>query len=109
VASTGDSASSETRDLPGPVFEGDSSLSAHATFAHEFVGQVVQETVMPEVDPRMRAALSTLHQIVQKQNKKSMTSELRFPGQKCLPEGGIRVLPLPPSDFALQCLKDMKG
>ncbi|KAK4442606.1 hypothetical protein QBC34DRAFT_312772, partial [Podospora aff. communis PSN243] len=108
VASAGGSASSETRDPPGPVFEGDSSLSAHATFAHEFVGHVVQGTVLPDADPQMRAALSTLHQIVQKQNKKSMTSELRFPGQKSLPEGGIRALPLPPSDFVLQCLKDMK-
>jgi hypothetical protein len=107
--STEHSVESDSRDPPGPVYEGDSSLSAHATFAHDFIGHVVQGTISPDVDPRMRSALSTLHQIIQKQNKKSMTNELRFPGHKGLPDGGIRALPLPPSDFALQCLKDMKG
>ncbi|KAK0611338.1 fungal-specific transcription factor domain-containing protein [Immersiella caudata] len=106
--SAGGSADSDSHDPPGPVYEGDSSLSAHATFAHDFIGHVVQGTISPDVDPRMRSALSTLRQIIQKQNKKSMTNELRFPGHKGLPDSGIRALPLPPSDFALQCLKDMK-
>jgi len=57
----------------------------------------------------MQSALSTLHQIVQRQNKKSTANELRFPNQKNLPEGGFRSLPMPPSDFVLQVLRDMKG
>jgi len=77
---------------------------------NDFVGHTVRQTAFPDRDPRMQTALSTLHQIVQRQNKSAMViNDLRFPNQKNLPDGGFRSLPMPPAKIVLQCLREMKG
>ncbi|KAK0714175.1 hypothetical protein B0T26DRAFT_650469, partial [Lasiosphaeria miniovina] len=91
------------------VFEGDSSLAAHTNFAHQFIGQAVgQMMAPPESDLGMQSALSVLRQIIQRQNKRSTSNDLCYPGQKRLPPGGFRELPMPPASFVLECLREMK-
>lgn len=86
-------------DGAGPVFEGDSSLTAHTSFVNDFVDRAVRRAPLPETDPGMQSALSALRQIVQRQNKRPIGNGMHFPNQEPLPKGGFRNLSMPPTSL----------
>jgi hypothetical protein len=90
------------------AFEGDSSMTAQAAFASEFLEHAVTRTLPHDLDPDMRSALSSLQQIVNMQNRPS-APENRFANAKPLPKGGLRELPMPPAHVVVSALREAKG
>ncbi|KXX75460.1 Protein STB5 [Madurella mycetomatis] len=89
------------------TFEGDSSIIAQAAFASELLENAVTRTLPHDIDSDMRSALSSLHQIVNMQNRPS-AQESRFANAKPIPKGGIRELPMPPAQAVVAVLRDLK-
>ncbi|KAK3311542.1 uncharacterized protein B0T15DRAFT_549129 [Chaetomium strumarium] len=89
------------------AFEGDSSMTAQAVFASEFLENAVTRTLPHDLDPAMRSALSSLQQIVNMQNRPS-APENRFANAKPLPKGGLRELPMPPAHVVVSALREAK-
>ncbi|KAK4185955.1 hypothetical protein QBC35DRAFT_502472 [Podospora australis] len=89
------------------VFEGHSSLRSQTVFAGEFLESAVAQTPFQSLDPQMQSALSSLQQIVGMQNRES-SRESRLSHAKPLPKGGIRDLPMPPSQVVVGVLRELK-
>ncbi|KAI1634654.1 hypothetical protein F4809DRAFT_651742 [Biscogniauxia mediterranea] len=101
-------------------FEGNSSLTAHTVFASEFLADAVQRTSLGHGhDPKIEAALSSLRQIVDMQNRKHQqrTGGDTFSGgengkwsspQKHVPKTDLKDLPLPPMALVVEKLKEIK-
>lgn len=104
-------ASSNAYDLgePDSAFKGDSSVDAHTAFASEFLEHAVEKTSLRDMNPSMSNALHLLQQMVNMQNQRSSTHELRFPHAKPLPRGGLRDLAMPPVQLVVSLLRDIKG
>lgn len=106
-------------DLGDHAFEGTSSLAAHTVQASAFLEHVVERERWnnQQMSPNMQAALSSLQQIVdmQQRGKKSRmmgaTSrhEVEFTNQKPIPPGGLKELPMPPVQTVIAMLRDIKG
>ncbi|KAI9163713.1 transcriptional regulatory protein [Paramyrothecium foliicola] len=91
------------------AFGGDSAISAHTAFASEFLQRAVHKTPMPEVDPKMEAALANLSQLVEMQRHRSISHGPRFPLQRSVPPGGLSQLPMPPMAAVVAALKQVKA
>ncbi|KAB5559949.1 hypothetical protein GE09DRAFT_1172783 [Coniochaeta sp. 2T2.1] len=106
-------------DLGDSAFEGQSSLTAHTVQASEFLEHVVtrERWNNHQMSPNMQSALSSLQQIVgmQQQKKKGRMMgsvsrrEVKFSNQKPVPPGGLKDLPMPPSQVVINMLRDIKG
>ncbi|KYK58789.1 fungal specific transcription factor domain protein [Drechmeria coniospora] len=105
AASTADYESSEEES----AFGGDTGLTAHTTFASEFLEKAVRRTSLREVNPKMEAALLNLSQLVEMQKRRSISHGPRFPLQKPVPPGGICKLPMPPMAAVVNLLKHAKS
>lgn len=108
----------DSSDLGGDAYEGNSSLTAHTVQASEFLEHAVERErwTNQQLSPNMRAALSSLQQIVglRQQKKKGRIGslsrrEVKFPNQKPIPPGGIKDLPMPPAQTVISILRDIKG
>jgi hypothetical protein len=95
-------------DDDASAFEGDSSMTAQAVFASEFLESTVTRTLPHDIDPDMQSALCALQQIVRMQDRPS-AHESRFANAKPLPKGGIRELPMPPAHVVVGALREVKG
>ncbi|KAK6514978.1 hypothetical protein TWF506_007336 [Arthrobotrys conoides] len=90
------------------AFEGNSSLTAHTTFASEFLEQAVTKTSR-HLNPDMQNALASLQKMVRMQNRKGDPLESRLAHQQPMPKGGYGQLPLPPTDVILKLLRRVKA
>ncbi|KAH8883201.1 hypothetical protein GQ53DRAFT_732750 [Thozetella sp. PMI_491] len=100
-------ASSDSDD--DQAFEGNSSMTAHTVFASEFLEHAVTSTSLGrQLSPDIQSALASLQQMVHMQHQKGTSHESRFAHQKPLPKGGIKELPLPPSQIVVQLLREIK-
>jgi hypothetical protein len=116
--SNGDSSTVFDGDLDGngdgdevvdSAFEGSSSMTAQTAMASEFLEHAVTRTSLRDVSPGMQSALLSLQQIVGMQRiPKSTARESRFPRQKPMPKGGLRELPMPPSQVVVGLLREIK-
>ncbi|OJJ48964.1 hypothetical protein ASPZODRAFT_60720 [Penicilliopsis zonata CBS 506.65] len=93
---------------PSSPFEGNSSLAAHSAYASQFLETAVSSSLR-ETSPKMKAALSTLRQLVSMQAHPQLHSGVRFPNQKPLPEAGVRDLSMPPMEATVKLLRQIKG
>ena len=91
------------------VFGGDSTLAAQTTFASEFLEHAVERTSLRDVNPRMEDALANLKQLVELQNRQSISHGPRFPLQQPIPPGGLGQLRMPPMDVVVSLLKHIRG
>ncbi|CAM1501549.1 Fc.00g035330.m01.CDS01 [Cosmosporella sp. VM-42] len=91
------------------VFGGDSTLAAQTTFASEFLENAVQRTSLRDVNPRMEDALANLKQLVELQNRQSISHGPRFPLQQPIPPGGLGQLRMPPMDVVVFLLKHIRA
>lgn len=92
------------------IFEGDTSLSAHANFASGFLRNTLQNlAVFHESAPQMTAALSTLEEVVASQKQWLTRCGEQFPNQEAGSPREIRSLPLPPIPTILHILKEAKA
>lgn len=91
------------------AFGGDSTLAAHTTFASEFLEHAVECTSLQDVDPYMREGLANLRQLVELQNRQSISHGPRFPLQQPMPAGGLAQLQMPPMDIVVTLLKSIRG
>ncbi|KAF3209467.1 hypothetical protein TWF106_006902 [Orbilia oligospora] len=90
------------------AFEGDSSLTAHTTFASEFLEKAVTNTSR-QLNPEMQTTLASLQKMVRMQNRKGDPLESRLDHQQPMPKGGYSQLPLPPTDVILKLLRRVKA
>ncbi|KAI2632900.1 fungal-specific transcription factor domain protein [Xylaria nigripes] len=116
------------------TFEGNSSLAAHTAFASEFLADAVRNTTLVDgasVDPKFNAALNSLRQIVNMQNRHrqrstagvwssapSFTNPVSKDGEsanntearsrKQTPRWNLRDLPLPPMELVVEQLSEMR-
>ncbi|KAL2023006.1 hypothetical protein VTK56DRAFT_4221 [Thermocarpiscus australiensis] len=98
----------EDDDGADSAFEGDSSMAAHTAFASEFLENTVTRTLPPyDLDPDWRSALSSLQQIASMRTRPT-PHESRFVNAKPLPRGGIRELPMPPTQVVIATLREIK-
>ncbi|KAB5547153.1 hypothetical protein GE09DRAFT_1174924 [Coniochaeta sp. 2T2.1] len=105
-------------DLGDSAFEGQSSLTAHTVQASEFLEHVVtrERWNNQQMSPNMQSALSSLQQIVRMQQQKKKARmmgsvsrrEVKFSNQKPVPPGGLKDLPMPPSQVVINMLRDIK-
>ncbi|KAH6973200.1 hypothetical protein BKA56DRAFT_676974 [Ilyonectria sp. MPI-CAGE-AT-0026] len=91
------------------AFGGDSTLAAHTTFASEFLEHAVERTSLQDVDPYMREGLANLRQLVELQNRQSISHGPRFPLQQPMPAGGLAQLRMPPMDIVVTLLKSIRA
>ncbi|KAK7418060.1 hypothetical protein QQX98_004199 [Neonectria punicea] len=98
----GDSSDSES------AFGGDSTLAAHTNFASEFLEYAVERTSLHDINPNMREALANLRQLVELQNRQSISHGPRFPLQQPMPQGGLAQLHMPPMDVVVSLLKSIR-
>lgn len=96
-------------DPDATAFEGPSSLAAQTVLASEFVENVVGKASLNELGPEMRSALTSLQQMVNLRQHQSSNHDARFPRQKPMPRGGIKELPMPPSQVVIAALRELKG
>ncbi|KAJ9625434.1 hypothetical protein H2204_010407 [Knufia peltigerae] len=92
-------------DAQGPGFEGDSSITAHAAFASTFVDHAVQHRSYRDAGPKLRAAMAALHELLQMQKTKD---DDHFAHEKPLGQDGLGNLPMPPLEFILPILRELK-
>ncbi|RYC54214.1 hypothetical protein CHU98_g11993, partial [Xylaria longipes] len=120
------------------TFEGNSSLAAHTAFASEFyagsitVADAVRKTTLGDggsINPKFDAALNSLRQIINMQNRSRQRSTARVwspgpsftnpvpenesdddypPNRKNFPRVNLRDLPLPPMALVREQLNEMK-
>jgi len=83
-------------------------MAAQTAFASEFLEKAVTRTSLRELSPDMETALSSLQQIVNMQNRKGTRETNRFPHAKPLPRGGLRELPMPPTQHVVSILREIK-
>ncbi|CAG9988302.1 unnamed protein product, partial [Clonostachys byssicola] len=89
-----------------PEFEGESSLSAHATFATKFLQSCVSNSPSSKVMLEMTSVLDTLKAIVDSQKQKADTLETLYPNARPLPAGAsLRQLPPLSIEHALAALR----
>jgi len=93
------------------VFEGDSSLAAHTSFASQFLDHVVERDQLQTAHPNIEPALTALRQMASMRDPqlKLSSHEPRFPYQKPLPSRGLREMPMPPIQHVVGLLRDAKG
>ncbi|KAM6534362.1 hypothetical protein FALCPG4_004003 [Fusarium falciforme] len=89
------------------AFEGDSSMTAAAIFASEFVESAVGRRPTCSSNSPVKAALSSLKQMTEMENCQS--SEVLLPHRKATLKGGLRGLAMPPVQTVLSMLREMKG
>ncbi|KPM36677.1 hypothetical protein AK830_g9885 [Neonectria ditissima] len=99
----GDSSDSES------AFGGDSTFAAHTNFASEFLEYAVERTSLHDINPNMRDALANLRQLVELQNRQSISHGPRFPLQQPMPQGGLAQLNMPPMDVVVSLLKSIRA
>ncbi|KAF1812100.1 hypothetical protein P152DRAFT_449879 [Eremomyces bilateralis CBS 781.70] len=102
-APSGDGISPASHIPDHPTFEGDSSLSAQSTFAHEFLERAISRN--SSQDPQMAEALASLRSMVDGQNEPAPTHS-RFIDPKN--SGASFALPLPPKSLLLDILARSK-
>ncbi|KAI1747205.1 hypothetical protein F4782DRAFT_447735 [Xylaria castorea] len=114
------------------TFEGNSSLAAHTAFASEFLADAVRKTTLGDgesINPKFDAALNTLKQIINMQNRSRQRSTAKVwspgpsftnpvpenesdddgpPSRKNFPRTNLQDLPLPPMALVREQLNDMK-
>ncbi|KAH8164700.1 hypothetical protein CIB48_g3538 [Xylaria polymorpha] len=114
------------------AFEGNSSLAAHTAFASEFLADAVRKTTLGDggsLNPKLDAALNSLRQILNMQNRSRQRSTARVwspgpsftnpvpeneseddspPSRKNVPRINLRDLPLPPMALVREQLSDMR-
>uniref|UniRef100_A0A0B7KG76 Xylanolytic transcriptional activator regulatory domain-containing protein n=1 Tax=Bionectria ochroleuca TaxID=29856 RepID=A0A0B7KG76_BIOOC len=89
-----------------PEFEGESSLSAHATFATKFLQSCVSNSPSSKVMLEMTSVLDTLKAIVDSQKQKADTLDTLYPNARPLPAGAsLRQLPPLSIEHALAALR----
>lgn len=92
------------------IYEGNSSMNAHAAFAREFLEQAVTNTSLSrQLSPDIQSALVSLQQMVYTHGRKGVSPESRFIHQRPMPRGGFSQLPLPPIDAVLKLIREIKG
>jgi hypothetical protein len=89
-------------------YGGDTALHSQANFASEFLEHAVERTSLSDINPKMNEALSTLKQLVQLGNQRSISHGPRFPLQRPVPQGGVTKLSLPPQHIVTALLKENK-
>lgn len=110
--SSGVTSSYEEKQTPPtqPEFEGESSLSAHATFATKFLQSCVSNSPSSKVMLEMTSVLDTLKAIVDSQKQKADTLETLYPNARPLPAGAsLRQLPPLSIEHALAALRMVQG
>ncbi|KAF2839200.1 hypothetical protein M501DRAFT_1016280 [Patellaria atrata CBS 101060] len=111
VSTHGSLAYASKRDRRHPdisTFEGGSSLSAHSTYANEFLERAVGIGAkdMSETNSEMSAALKSLRHIVERQNMQHVVTEARFPHHIDPPLPSP--MEMPPADLVLAVLRRTK-
>ena len=92
------------------IFEGSSSMAAHAEFASDVLHHAVESgSIGQPVTPDMHNALVSLQRMVHMRDQKSTLHETTFANRKPMPKGGFHQLKMPPSDAVLKLLREIKG
>ncbi|KAF4448836.1 fungal specific transcription factor domain-containing [Fusarium albosuccineum] len=99
--STGELDSSDEETARG----GDSGFISQTAIASEFLANAVQHTSLHDANPSVEAAIGNLRQLVELQERRSISHGPRFPLQKPLPPGGLSKLPMPPIEAVVPLLK----
>lgn len=95
---------------PGVEHQGESSLSAQATFANRFLEDAVSnKSVGSSIFIEMASALDSLRKALGR-NSSQQDRDYLYPHARSL-EGGLnlRNLPMPPVEIAFICLRMAKG
>lgn len=90
-------------------YGGDTGLTTQANFASQFLEKAVERTSLNDIDPKMADALSSLRQLVELNNKRSISHGPRFPLQRPVPPGGVTRLPMPSQHIVTAILKENKS
>lgn len=88
-------------------FEGDTSLSAHTTFASDYLQRALRNTQMLSQDPDLASALSALSQVVSKQN--IYPSDQDLPTTTMRAGGRRQKYSMPPAEVVSLVLREVKG
>ena len=95
---------------PGVEHQGESSLSAQATFANRFLEDaVINKSVGTSICVEMASVLDSLRRALGRHSSQQ-DRDFLYPHARPL-EGGLnlRNLPMPPVDIAFVCLRMAKG
>ncbi|KAI0011132.1 hypothetical protein F4779DRAFT_256397 [Xylariaceae sp. FL0662B] len=113
-ASPADTNTSESRargqnDSPGTEYEGESSLTAHASFATGHLQNIVNSSPLDATSLELTSIIGVLRDVVDAQREEIDTLAILYPLAKALPPGStFRSLPMPPIEIALACLRMVK-
>ncbi|RMJ15877.1 hypothetical protein CDV36_004479 [Fusarium kuroshium] len=89
--------------------DGDSGLMSQTAIASEFLAHAVHRTSLHDAHPSVEAAVTNLRQLVQLQERRSISHGPRFPLQLPLPPGGLSKLPMPPIEAVVPLLKALNS
>lgn len=93
----------------GSAFQGNSSVTAHAAFAGQFVEDAVtRSTSLESAHPNMRVAMSSLQQLLRMQSHYSTASETYLSYAKPLPPGGLSRLSMASLTAVVEVLREFK-
>lgn len=93
----------------GSAFQGNSSVTAHAAFAGQFVENAVSRyTSLESAHPNMRVAMSSLQQLLRMQSHHSTASETHLSHAKPLGSGGLSQLAMAPLTAVVDVLRELK-
>ncbi|KAM0545420.1 hypothetical protein ACHAPJ_011325 [Fusarium lateritium] len=95
---------------PGVEHQGESSLSAQATFANRFLEDaVINKPVGTSITVEMTTVLESLRKALGR-NSCQQEQDYLYPHARPLERGlTLRTLPMPPVDIAFVCLRMAKG
>ncbi|KAI1772017.1 hypothetical protein F4818DRAFT_427378 [Hypoxylon cercidicola] len=97
------------RSHSGSAFQGNSSVTAHAAFAGQFVEDAVTRyTSLESAHPNMRVAMSSLQQLLRMQSQHSTASETHLAHAKPLGPDGLSRLPMAPLTAVVEVLRELK-
>ncbi|XXH05289.1 hypothetical protein Hte_011714 [Hypoxylon texense] len=93
----------------GSAFQGNSSVTAHAAFAGQFVEDAVtRHASLESAHPNMRVAMSSLRQLLRMQSQHNTTSETHLAHAKLLGPSGLSQLPMAPLAVVVNVLRELK-
>ncbi|KAI1073611.1 hypothetical protein F5B20DRAFT_498875 [Whalleya microplaca] len=106
---TSENRAKSQNDSPRTEYEGESSLTAHASFATGHLQNIVNSSPVEAVSLELTSILGVLRDVVDAQREETDTLEILYPLAKPLPPGlTFRNLPMPPIESALACLRMVK-
>ncbi|KAI6089712.1 hypothetical protein F4821DRAFT_275751 [Hypoxylon rubiginosum] len=97
------------RNHGGSAFQGNSSVTAHAAFAGQFIEDAVtRHTSLESVHPNMRVAMSSLQQLLRMQSQHNTASETHLAHAQPLGPSGLSRLPMAPLPAVVDVLRELK-